>query len=256
MQDLSLERHFLKPNVVFWGKVAEGMRCWERESVHQLIELLFPGLFVLNFHTKSLSYSCRGFLAVCSQCFCFTDGICLTQRISVNNGRPKSLIFILRANSVWLRVPEHQASMLKSNPQTPWDASDSSNNGLDYSSIKSRLLAAQDGANNVRNARGAGKRSPLPMRGLEHQREPHPVSKGSERGIMAGRLAGSTEGSFVHRSQRCSVPALSGQMAGQHLLIRQEADKKYDLSLSQHGFSSSFFFQPVECVQSIISAWY
>lgn len=73
---------------------------------------------------------------------------------------------------------------------------------------------------------------------------------------MAGRLAGSTEDSFVHRSQRCSVPGLSGQMAGQHLLIRQEADKKYDLSLSQHGFSSSFFFQPVERVQSIISAWY
>jgi len=44
----------------------------------------------------------------------------------VNNRRLKSFIFILRANSVWLRVPEHQASMLKSNPQTPWDALDSS----------------------------------------------------------------------------------------------------------------------------------
>lgn len=125
VQDLSLEWH-LKPNVVFWGKVAEGMCCWERESMHQLIELLFPGLFVFSFHTKSLSYACRGFLAVCSQCFCFTDGICLTRRISVNNRRPKSFIFILRANSVWLRVPEHHASMLKSNPQTPWDALDSS----------------------------------------------------------------------------------------------------------------------------------
>lgn len=59
----------------------------------------------------------------------------------------------------------------------------------------------------------------------------------------------------MRRSQRCSVPALSGQMAGQHLLVRQEADKKYDLSLSQHGFSSSFFFQSVEYIQSIISAW-
>lgn len=62
-------------------------------------------------------------------------------------------------------------------------------------------------------------------------------------GEMAGKLARSTEGSFVHRSQRRSVPALSGQMAGQHLLIRQEADKKYDLSVSQHGFSFPFFFQ-------------
>lgn len=94
--------------------------------MHQLIEALFPGLFVSNFRVKSLSYSCRGFLAVCSQCFCFTDGICLTQRISVKNGCPKSFVFILRANCVRLRVPEHQASILKSNPQTPWDALDSS----------------------------------------------------------------------------------------------------------------------------------
>jgi len=71
VQDLSLQWHFLKPNVVFWGKVPEGMCCGERESVHQLIEVLFPGLFVLNFHTKFLSYACRGFLAVCSLCFLF-----------------------------------------------------------------------------------------------------------------------------------------------------------------------------------------
>lgn len=64
----------------------------------QLIEVLFPGLFVLNFHSKSLLWACRGFLAVCSPCFCVTDGICVTQRISVNNGHPKSFIFILRAN--------------------------------------------------------------------------------------------------------------------------------------------------------------
>lgn len=89
--------------------------------------------------------------------------------------------------------------------------------------------------------------------GLEHQREAHAASKGSEKG-NGRRLAGAQR-RFVHRSQRCSVPALSGQMAGQHLLVRQEADKKYDLSLSQHGFSSSFFFQSVECIQSIISVW-
>lgn len=92
----------------------------------QLIEALFAGLFVLPFHIKSLSCTRRGFLAVCSQCFCFTAGICLTQRISVNNGRPKSFVFLLRANSVQLRVPEHQASMLKSNSQTRWDALDPS----------------------------------------------------------------------------------------------------------------------------------
>lgn len=59
-----------------------------------LIEVLFPGLFVSCFYIESLSCTRRGFLAVCSLCLCFTDGICLTQRKSVNNGRPQSFVFI------------------------------------------------------------------------------------------------------------------------------------------------------------------
>jgi len=106
--------------------------------------------------------------------------------------------------------------------------------------------------------KGEGSRGavPAPCAGTGASKGTTSSIKGVRKGETAGRLVGSTEDSFVHRSQRCSVPALSGQMAGQHLLIRQEADKKYDLSLSQRGFSSSFFFQPAECVQSIISAWY
>lgn len=81
---------------------------------------------------------------------------------------------------------------------------------------------------------------PTPCAGTGASKGTTSSIKGVSKGGVAGRLAGSTETSFVHPSQGCSVPAvLSGQMAGQHLLTRQEADKKYDLSLSQHGFSSS-----------------
>lgn len=64
----------------------------------QLIEVLFPGLFVLNFYSELLLWACRGFLAVCSPCFCVADSICVIQRITVNNRHPKSFIFVLRAN--------------------------------------------------------------------------------------------------------------------------------------------------------------
>lgn len=141
-----------------------------------------------------------------------------------------------------MKVPEHQATVLKSNPRTPWDALDSSTERS--GPFQQKILAAQDGANNLRRARGAGAGA----------------SKGSTcsiKGVREGEWQepGEHRGSFVCPSQRCSVPALAGQMAGQHLLVRQEADKKYVLSPSQRAFSSSFFFQSVECVQSIISAW-
>lgn len=139
-------------------------------------------------------------------------------------------------------VPEHQASVLKSNPQTPWDALDSS---ITVWTIPAENPCSTGWGKQFQN----GERSrgwSIKGKHIQHQR--------GQRGGMAGGWR-EHRGSFVRRSQRCSVPALSGQMAGQHLLVRQEADKKYDLSLSQHGFSSSFFFQSVEYIQSIISAW-
>lgn len=137
-------------------------------------------------------------------------------------------------------MPEHQASAKKQPPnalgcfgfQHNWD----------YSSRKS-----------LQHGMGQKISEWQRSRDWSIKGEAHAASKGSERG-NGRRLAGAQR-LFVRRSQRCSVPGLSGQMAGQHLLIRQEADKKYDLSLSQHGFSSSFFFQSVECIQSIICVW-